>query len=345
MREITTRKEGLHGHLGKIVRFWFNRHMILYLATNTGLLVAEWAGGRLQATHRALDGVNVTCVAAQGDSVLAGTTEGMFSSTDRGDHWVEPRVGPAHRHIRWLAYHPTTTGLAFAGTEPAALFVSVDDGTTWRECPEVTDLRRRFGWWLPYSPEAGCVRGFAFHGNRAYAAVEVGGALRSDDRGATWALAEGSDGRPRFGAVATGHVHPDVHSVEVHPSSPDLVFAPTGGGFYRSADGGRTWDALYQDCYVRAVWVDPDDVKRIVLGPSEGPDGRDGRIELSTDGGATWNRIYGPWNRDMVERFTPAGEALFAITAEGRLLYARTDTLEWSEVHVDSGDVNSVAVA
>jgi hypothetical protein len=33
-------------------------------------------------------------------------------------------------------------------------------------------------------------------------------------------------------------IHPDVHSITVHRTSSDLVTAATGGGLYRSADGG-----------------------------------------------------------------------------------------------------------
>ena len=128
--------------------------------------------------------------------------------------------------------------MALVGTEPAAIHCWMGNGP-WRECPEVAQLRDALGWWLPYSPEAGCVRGFAFHGDRVYAAVEVGGLLRSDDGGRTWGLVEGSSGDPR--AMAEGGIHPDVHSVAVHPSSPDLVLAPTGGGFYQSEDGGGRW--------------------------------------------------------------------------------------------------------
>ena len=68
--------------------------------------------------------------------------------------------------------------------------------------------------------ESGCVRGFAVHGNRLYAAVEVGGLLRSDDAGKTWGLVAGSNGRPQFGRPPAKQIHPDVHSVAVHPSSP-----------------------------------------------------------------------------------------------------------------------------
>jgi hypothetical protein len=54
-------------------------------------------------------------------------------------------------------------------------------------------LRDVIGWFLPYSPKAGCVPGFAIgksdnHRGRIYAAVEVGGVLISDVRGKTWEL-------------------------------------------------------------------------------------------------------------------------------------------------------------
>jgi photosystem II stability/assembly factor-like uncharacterized protein len=173
----------------------------------------------------------VTSVIAREGVIVAGTRQGVFRSADGGQAWDEVNTGLAIQHVRWLAYHPDHSDVEYAGTEPAAIFVSHDGASTWRQCVEVAELRERFGWFLPHSPEAGCVRGFAFHGHQGYAAVEVGGLLRSDDGGEHWALAAGSDGIPRFGTPSDGFVHPDVHSVVVHPLSPDLVYCPTGGDF------------------------------------------------------------------------------------------------------------------
>ena len=69
--------------------------------------------------------------------------------------------------------------------------------------------------------------------------MEVGGVLRSDDGGESWQLAGGSSGDPSLddpslGEAPAPQVYPDVHSIAVHPSSPDLVYAPTGAGFYAS---------------------------------------------------------------------------------------------------------------
>ena len=158
----------------------------LILATPDGVAMFRRDGENWREAARGLAGHRVTSVIAREGVILAGTTEGVFRSDDRGQTWRAASDGLAVQHVRWLSYHPDVSDREFAGTEPAAIFVSRDGAATWRECPEVARLRDEHGWFLPYSPEAGCVRGFAFHGPRAYAAVEVGGALRSDDGGETW---------------------------------------------------------------------------------------------------------------------------------------------------------------
>jgi hypothetical protein len=200
---------------------------------------------------------------------------------------------------------------------------------------------------MPYGSGTGCVRGFAFHGQRGYAAVEVGGLLRSDDGGDTWALAPGSSGKASFSAPPPSHIFADVHAVHVHPSSANLAFAPTAGGLYRTQDGGATWENLYP-CYARAVWIDPADPAHIILAPGESADS-EGRIEVTRDGGQTWaNASAGlddtPWPDAVVERFTPAGDELLAVVSDGRLLAAPFATLEWRQVLPEAGFVNCAAL-
>jgi hypothetical protein len=316
----------------------------LFLATSNGIVICEGTGGEWTEKARSLNGQRVTSIVAREGVVLAGTRDGLFRSNDLGATWEEASTGLATRYVRWLAYHPEVSDLEFAGVEPAGIFVSRDGGDTWRECTEIPSLREHYGWFLPYSSGAGCVRGFAFHGQRGYAAVEVGAC----SAGRSWghlALADGSDGKPDLSARQP-FIYPDVHSLSAHSSSPDLVFAPTGGGFYRSEDGGATWELLY-DCYCRAVWVDPKRPKHMVLSPADGVD-RDGRIELTRDGGVTWlmasDGLDVPWARGMVERFFQVGDELLAILSNGQLLAAPLETLGWRRILPEVSGVTAAAL-
>jgi photosystem II stability/assembly factor-like uncharacterized protein len=289
----------------------------------------------------------VTCVAVRAGLLLAGTTDGIFRSLDDGATWQDASGGLSQRHLRWLEFSPGLQAAVVAGTEPAAIFVSQDQANTWKEAGEVAELRDQYQWFLPYSPEAGCVRGFAFHHDRGYAAVEVGGVLRSDDGGRAWRLAEGSNGKPDLGGLSEPFIHPDLHSIQVHPSSADLVLAPTGGGFYRSPDGGKTWHCAYS-CYCRAAWIDPADPNHILLGPADNVE-INGRIEETRDGGASWQPASAglpvPWARNMVERFLQVGDELFGVLSNGGLIAAHLPDLNWQEFLPELTNVNAIAAA
>ncbi len=306
---------------------------LLFVSTDRGLIFLEREIGGWREAGSTQLGRSFTCIARAGENLLAGSRDGILRSADRGETWWESDKGLEERHLRSVAYHPEDSDRAYAGTEPAAILVSDDGGRSWRECPEVGILRDEHGWYLPYSPRAGAIRGLAFHGQRGYAAAEQGGLLRSDDGGRSWSMAPGSSGRVR-GHLPEGHVHPDVHSVAVHPSSADLVFAPTGGGLYYSASGGRTWTRLH-DAYCRAVWFDPLRPARLILGYADGPD-RNGRIAESLNGGASWQPVEGglevPMRHEMVERFVPLGDELLALLSDGRLLLASLDDLAWRTI-------------
>ena len=213
---------------------------MIYLATHNGVAAAE-RGTDWYVLQRGLEGRHVTCLAANNGVILAGTVDGIFRSEDGGVTWQDSSRGLSLRHLRWMAAaaYPGQAAGFLAGTEPAGIFNSRDGGSTWLEAAEVGRLRDQFHWFLPYSPEAGCVRGFALRGERAYAAVEVGGVLRSEDGGITWQLAPGSDGNPTFGQVPASHVHPDVHSILVHPSLPTWSTRPPAAGSTARTTAGK----------------------------------------------------------------------------------------------------------
>jgi photosystem II stability/assembly factor-like uncharacterized protein len=319
----------------------------LFVGTDDGVRVYQLEAGDLHELRQGLDGKQVTCLTHWNHSVLAGTADGLFSTTDNGEHWNERSQGLTERHIRSVAHTALRPVKMLAGTEPAAVFQSTDCSETWMESPQVAKLRDRYGWYLPYSPEAGCVRGFAFDGERAYAAVEQGGVLVSEDGGSRWRMAGGSTGETDTPPPESGLIHPDVHSITTHPSSPGWVCAPTGGGLYLSHKSGKKWERLYR-CYCRAMWVDPWDADHIIFGPADGVD-RQGRIEETRDGGQTWKMaskgLDVPWPRHMVEQFVQLQDRLIGVLSNGELIAAPLDTLQWRTILPEIKNARAAAAA
>jgi photosystem II stability/assembly factor-like uncharacterized protein len=322
----------------------------LYLATSIGLFIITQVNGHWNIVGHTLTDKSLTAVVATEGVILAGTAEGIWRSFENGRSWGEASEALAIRHVRWMAGSTGSPLTILLGTEPAGIFVSRDSGRTWHQNEEVGELRDKYGWFLPYSPEAGCVRDFAIaesgpHKGRVYAAVEVGGILISDDGGRKWHLAEGGDGNPDLSRVSGAMIHPDVHSISVHPSSSDLVTAATGGGLYRSMDGGRTWKSIYR-CYIRAAWVDPQDARHIIAGPADGVS-RNGRIEETRDGGQSWrpasDGMNDPWPQHMVERFFQHDKNLFAILSNGELWAKSSGQTVWQRILPEVSGIQAMA--
>ena len=92
----------------------------------------------------------------------------------------------------------------------------------------------------------------------------------------------------------------DVVSIKVVPTTPRRIYLaggnvhwpdpPTGMGFYRSLDGGTTWDRKLPDYDVRGVALDPNDPTGLKLWVADnGPNHTDpGWVRWSKDGGETW---------------------------------------------------------
>ncbi|MDJ0782635.1 MAG: hypothetical protein QNJ22_11720 [Desulfosarcinaceae bacterium] len=324
----------------------------LYIATHIGLFIVSMAGETWQLTGHHLASTALTSVVVTEKSILVGAVDGIRRSTDGGTSWQLANEGLATPYVRWLAASAERPALILAGTEPADIFWSIDGGRSWQAGTGVAELRDRLGWYLPYSPREGCVRGFALPPGPGaetpiYAAVEVGGVLMTTDEGRSWQLVSGSDGKPDLTRGLERRIHPDVHSIRRHPQSPRSLTAATGGGLYRSEDAGGAWKRIHPG-YIRDAWVHPDDPALIVAGPADGVD-RNGRIEISRDGGRTWQAdadgLDAPWPDYMVDRFQQAGDRLFAILSNGKLWYRPLEDTAWRPLPVTTGRVRALAVA
>ena len=328
--------------------------IFLYIATSIGLYIVSYSSGNWDIVQHTLQNQPLTSVASSNNHIIVGTVDGLLRSNDDGRSWQKVGKKEHSIHIRWLMSSKSQPQRIVAGTEPARILTSNDGGINWAASKDVDTLRNDKGWLLPYSSKAGCVRGFAIAGSktgkgldRIYAAVEVGGVLVSSNGGKSWELIQGSDGSPDFSRDLGTMVHPDVHSISVHPKAPEIITASTGGGIYRSMDGGKTWQNIY-DCYIRATWVDPEEPLHIIAGPADGVS-RNGRIEQTNDGGKNWKLfnagMNAPWGRHMVERFFQKDEMLFAVLSNGELWSKQLDGVTWLRILPEVPRVKALAAS
>ncbi len=127
---------------------------------------------------------------------------------------------------------------------------------------------------------------------------------------------------------AWSHVLPDLetHTVFVHPTDPNVVFAGTADGVWRSTDKGATFARAAFPDQGKQVWsflVDRRDGRRMWAGGSPVD------IYRSDDGGANWRKLQNPGIKDratapfavrvmrMVQHPTRADEIFAALEVNG----------------------------
>lgn len=314
----------------------------LLLGTENGVQVLHRDGAAWQVAHKGLGGHRVWAVACHpgAEGVYFGGTYGggLYRSVDGGQSWHSSDEGLRHRYIRTIVFNPRSPQTVYVGTEPAAMFRSDDGGSTWRELERIQDLPGADDWFLPYSPRRGAMRSIVVVASApevVYGGIEQGGVILSRDGGESWQLLGGG-------------VHPDVHQLAISPANPSHLFAATGGGLYRSDDGGRSWIRLIER-YTRAVWLDPSNPERVWAGPADYV-GRRGTIVRSDDRGVVWQEategLHVPMP-DMVETFAgPLDRALLAVTSGGSLICTALERPCWQELLLLPGEhVTTAALA
>ncbi|MED7924729.1 exo-alpha-sialidase [Nonomuraea sp. LP-02] len=186
------------------------------------------------------------------DALLAiGTRKGLFlaRSRDGGPFEVEPiqfsTVAVPSVAVDTRAPAPRLlAGIEYGHFGPSVMY-SDDLGRTWNEAerppiafPEKTEATLTRVWQLVPSPsEPGVV----------WAGVEPGALFRSEDRGVTYRLVEGLWEHPHRPRWAPGGGGLCLHTIVCHPADPRVMgVAISTGGFYRTSDGGLSWEAANQ---------------------------------------------------------------------------------------------------
>ncbi len=274
-----------------------------------------WEHMGLPATHHIArivihpDNPDVVYAAASGHEYTYNPERGVYKTTDGGRTWdqilyVDEKTGAVD-----LVMDPSDSGILYASMwnrirrpwhdpkiEPGnAVFKTSDGGENWTKLTQG----------LPPSGKAGRIgldvcaaqpnvvyAFFDMHylGRARSGAPDEGekeiipaAVFRSDDKGSTWTKVSRDTPIMQRLVRTYGWV---FGQIRVDPKDPDTVYI-LGVPLLKSVDGGQSFEALrdrglHGDHH--ALWIDPDDSSRLI-------NGNDGGINLSYDGGETWENI------------------------------------------------------
>lgn len=118
-----------------------------------------------------------------------------------------------------------------------------------------------------------------------------------------------------------------VTALAVDPRSSDIAYAGGAeGGVWKTTDGGQTWTPITDDqpsLATGSIAIDPTTADTVYVGTGEENFAQDSYygagILKSTDGGATWTNIVGPFLRKRIG-------GLAVHPSNGQILLAATDT-------------------
>jgi photosystem II stability/assembly factor-like uncharacterized protein len=331
----------------------------LLVATATGVAVLERdaPASSWHLAHTALEGRHVSTMTALpgNDGVLAGSHgAGIYFSPDGGMHWEERDDGVSLRDIYSLAAVMRKGGVAiYAGTQPAALFRSHDEGRSWHELPALRGVPGNEHWTFPAPPHVAHTKMMMFDPRDPdifFAAIEQGALLKTTDGGQTW---RECDSYSRAEDIA----YRDVHQLMLVPSRPETMFMTTGIGLYRSDDGGasfeRLTDADFRLAYPDHIMISPDEKTLFMSGAAVNPGAwrkthdAGTAIMRSRDGGRTWELLHhgvpatAPCNIEAMSLVAwPGGFSLFIGNTDGEVYASEDGGDSWSRIAGGLGPVS-----
>lgn len=246
-----------------------------------------------------------------------------------------------------------------AGTKPAALYESRDDGATWQKLPALNALPGAENW-MPGAAGLTLHTILADGKGGIWVGISAAGVFYSPDGGASWEMRNRRGNRPGpagalprdFGDGVEIRAEDEIFSC-VHNMSfgaePGLIYMQNHQGVYRSRDGGQVWEEITEGLpstfgfpigahprKADVVWTFP------LNGDSKGryPDGAAAAVWKSQDSGEGWQAMRNGLPQEAcfftvlrqamsVDRATPAG--VYFGTNSGSIFASTDEGVTWVE--------------
>ena len=294
---------------------------ILYVATNDAVYKPRDGGGTWEK-FPSFSARRVTTLAIDPRlpaTVYAGTMgDAVYKSPDGGQHWLPHNVG-LKEHVSFInqfVFHPVLSEKIYAATTVGAYYTK-DAGREW--------IERMNG-----MKEVHIVTSIAIDPKNPailYGGT-TGGIYRSDDGAMNWRKTNNGliPESELMAAMALG-----VNAIEIDRLHPDIVYAGTTKGLFRTANKGEQWERIGQslpDPFVSSIVIHPTDSSLLYIGDPNG-------VWKSPDSGKTWqamNRGLGTLNIRALAMAPNNSQTLYAGT-NGSGLYRSIDAgATWASI-------------
>jgi uncharacterized protein (TIGR03437 family) len=241
----------------------------------------------------------VYSVVVSGTSIFTGTDDGAYRSTDNGSSWV--RAGLKDSVVQVV----TRTGNSVLASTGSLTYRSVDEGASWTEISGFFDYGQ-----VNQVVQVGAV----------YLASTESGLYRSTDNGANWAPY--GSGLPQ----STPGVAGPLYGLAVSGNS---IFSGTfASGVYRSNDAGATWTKMSTGLPT----VDNENYTATVLAANNNVvfAGTDVGLFRSTDNGGMWSASSSGIGNSLVPAISQSGNAFYAGTLKKGVFRSTDNGATWT---------------
>ena len=251
---------------------------LIYVATEEAVYKTRDGGTTWARLAEGLSRVRVMNLAIDPQlpaNVFAGTlADGVYKSPDGGRRWLPRNAGiqkgTISANVNQLVFDPSDSQILYAATT-VGVFQTRDAGQSWTE--RMRGMNEiNFIVALAVDP---------IRPNILYAGTS-GGVYRSFDGADHWTKTNNGlvPDDAKLASMALG-----VNRLLIDPAAPDVVYAGTTQGVFKTLNKGETWARLAADLgelYVSSLVLEPGNGQHLYMGTSQG-------IFQSRDGGDTWN--------------------------------------------------------
>jgi len=311
-----------------------------FVGGGQGVYKSADGGETWSPANRGMLDYRITALAvdpAHPQTIYAGADSGeFFKSTDGGQTWNDltdelPTQKSSHPTIQDIVIDPATPGTVYLLADNAGVLISEDGGDRWRALgnPAAPDYASFTAMTIIFDlqPEPVLIVGIKDSGGWRYDVAQAAPPPTATEPPPTSA--------PTV-PLPSGRWQPitdlprDINTLVADPTDPQVFYASTGdlgsgGGVYKSTDGGQTWGAASSGLSNEAVLAlafsyDAPPTLYAVAGVS-------GEVFASVDGVANWTRLgnSGLWGGFYRRLYTAPGDekVLFTVAHPGGV--ARSD--------------------